>query len=237
MHRLGYDRYVAQGGDVGRGVTDTMGRQAPDGLLGIHMNLLVTGCSPGSAVRCRRTPTDGRARRRGTATLQHDGSGYFLEQATRPQTIGYALLDSPVALAAWMLDHDTDSLLQDRARLRRRAARGRLTRTTMLDNISLYWLTEHRRRPAARLYWENGRPHRCGRADATAMALPAAFTAFPGEIFVAPKSWVEQVVSEPRLLPQGRAGRPLRRLGGAGALRGGGPRRVPIAALTRGATP
>ena len=106
MHRLGYTRYVAQGGDVGAAVTDAMGRQAPEGLLGIHMNLLVTALAGGPL------PADTeeeRAALDALATFRTSGFGYFLEQATRPQTIGYALLDSPVALAAWMLDHDTDS--------------------------------------------------------------------------------------------------------------------------------
>ena len=105
MHRLGYTRYVAQGGDVGALVTDTMGRQAPEGLLGIHVNLLVTvlaGPQPAES-------EEERAAADQVATFRTDGFGYFLEMATRPQTIGYALLDSPVALAAWLLDHDTDS--------------------------------------------------------------------------------------------------------------------------------
>jgi hypothetical protein len=106
MHRLGYTRYVAQGGDVGAAVTDAMGRQAPEGLIGIHMNLLV----PALATPRPPADTERNARRLDAiATFRTSGFGYFLEQATRPQTIGYALLDSPVALAAWMLDHDTDS--------------------------------------------------------------------------------------------------------------------------------
>src|SRR6476659_5071111 len=105
MHRLGYTRYVAQGGDVGASVTDQMGRQAPEGLLGIHMNLLVTGLAG-------RLPAESDEEKAATAQLdafRADGFAYFLEMATRPQTIGYAQLDSPVALAAWMLDHDTDA--------------------------------------------------------------------------------------------------------------------------------
>ena len=107
MHRLGYTRYVAQGGDVGAAVTDAMSRQAPDGLLGVHINLLVAALAIGDS--CRRSPSRSARRARAVATFSATGFGYFLEQATRPQTIGYALLDSPVALAAWMLDHDTDS--------------------------------------------------------------------------------------------------------------------------------
>src|SRR5204863_2265475 len=105
MHRLGYTRYVAQGGDVGAGVTDAMGRQAPEGLIGIHTNLLVPALSD-------TMPTDTdeeRAAAAQIATFGESGNGYFVEMATRPQTIGYALLDSPVALAAWMVDHDTDA--------------------------------------------------------------------------------------------------------------------------------
>src|SRR6478609_5129567 len=105
MHRLGYTRYVAQGGDVGAAVTDAMGRQAPEGLLGIHTNLLVPALGNVSSL-----PTDtDRAAAAAIGTFSRTGNGYFIEQATRPQTIGYALLDSPVALAAWMLDHDTDA--------------------------------------------------------------------------------------------------------------------------------
>src|ERR687894_428873 len=106
MRRLGYTRYVAQGGDVGAGVSDAMGRQAPEGLLGIHINLLVTalgGPQPAD------TEQERAAAAAAIATFQGSGFAYFLEMATRPQTIGYALLDSPVALAAWLLDHDTDS--------------------------------------------------------------------------------------------------------------------------------
>src|SRR3954463_16152530 len=105
MDRLGYTRYVAQGGDVGAGVSDTLGRQAPEGLIGIHTNLLVPALSD---VMPRDTDEE-RAAAAQIATFQQSGNGYFVEMATRPQTIGYALLDSPVALAAWMLDHDTDA--------------------------------------------------------------------------------------------------------------------------------
>jgi pimeloyl-ACP methyl ester carboxylesterase len=120
MRRLGYTRYVAQGGDVGAAVTDAMGRQAPEGLLGIHMNLLVTvltGPQPAESAQERAAADQ-------LATFRESGFRYFLEMATRPQTIAYALPDSPVALAAWLLDHDTDSYYQDLPRLPRRRARG-----------------------------------------------------------------------------------------------------------------
>src|ERR687896_718528 len=107
MHRLGYTRYVAQGGDVGAAVTDAMGRQGPEGLAGIHVNLL-----SGALAIKDDLPAESeqeRAALDGLNTFTTDGFAYFLEQSTRPQTIGYSLLDSPVGLAAWMLDHDTDS--------------------------------------------------------------------------------------------------------------------------------
>jgi pimeloyl-ACP methyl ester carboxylesterase len=105
MGRLGYTRYVAQGGDQGAAVTDAMGRQAPEGLIGIHTNLLVTALAGPQPAETE----EERAAADQLATFRQSGFGYFLEQATRPQTIGYALLDSPVALAGWMLDHDTDA--------------------------------------------------------------------------------------------------------------------------------
>ena len=107
MKRLGYTRYVAQGGDVGALVSDVMGRQAPDGLLGIHLNLLAG--APFIVDHLPKTSEQERAAHAALATFTTDGFGYFQEQVTRPQTIGYSLLDSPVGLAAWMLDHDTDS--------------------------------------------------------------------------------------------------------------------------------
>ena len=105
MSRLGYTRYVAQGGDVGAGVTDAMARLEPEGLIDIHTNLLVPALNGTMPTNTE----DERAAAAQIATFQQSGNGYFVEMATRPQTIGYALLDSPVALAAWMLDHDTDA--------------------------------------------------------------------------------------------------------------------------------
>jgi pimeloyl-ACP methyl ester carboxylesterase len=148
MRRLGYTRYVAQGGDVGAAVTDVMGRQAPEGLLGIHVNVLVRvlGDPPP-------TETDEeRAAQAQLETFQTGGSGYFLEMATRPQTIGYALLDSPVALAAWMLDHDTDGYEKIAHAFVDGKPTGNLTRDHILDNITLYWLTGTGV-SAARSYW------------------------------------------------------------------------------------
>jgi pimeloyl-ACP methyl ester carboxylesterase len=190
MRRLGYTRYVAQGGDVGAGVTDLMGRQAPEGLVGIHLNLLVTalGGAP--------MPTDTEQERAAIAaigTFQADGFAYFLEQATRPQTIGYALLDSPVALAAWMLDHDTDAYQKITRAFVDGQPAGNLTRDQILDNITLYWLTGTGA-SAARSYWENygvaATQAAAGQTPAE-VAVPVGFTTFPGEIWRTPRSWAE----------------------------------------------
>jgi pimeloyl-ACP methyl ester carboxylesterase len=187
MRRLGYTRYVAQGGDVGAAVTDAIGRQAPEGLLGIHTNLLVTvlaGPMPSESV-------EERAAQEAIDTFRTSGFGYFLEQATRPQTIGYALLDSPVALAAWMLDHDTDAYYKISSAFVDGKPSGNLTRDHILDNITLYWLTGTGA-SAARSYWEDGRAaaQAAGQAPPE-VSLPVGFTTFPGEIWRTPRSWVE----------------------------------------------
>jgi pimeloyl-ACP methyl ester carboxylesterase len=191
MRRLGYTRYVAQGGDVGAVITDTMGRQAPTGLVGIHTNLLVTMLAGGGPPPADPSEEE-RAALDALATFRATGFGYFVEQATRPQTIGYALLDSPVALAGWMLDHDTDSYYKiSRAFVDGQPA-GHLTRDNILDNITLYWLTGTGA-SAARAYWESGRAQAAAAGQAPPqVSLPVGFTTFPGEIFQAPRSWVEQ---------------------------------------------
>ena len=189
IHRLGYTRYVAQGGDVGASVTDAMGRQAPEGLAGIHMNLLVTALGGGPMPA---ETEQERAALEQTKTFRASGFGYFLEQATRPQTIGYALLDSPAALAAWMLDHDTDAYEKiTRAFVDGQPSAG-LTRDHILDNISTYWLTGTGA-SAARSYWESGRAQALAAGQPPPpVKLPVGFTTFPDEIFRAPRSWVEQ---------------------------------------------
>jgi pimeloyl-ACP methyl ester carboxylesterase len=189
MRRLGYSRYVAQGGDVGAAVTDTMGRQAPEGLLGIHMNLLVTvlaGPPPAES-------EEERAAAGQLATFRESGFGYFLEMATRPQTIGYALLDSPVALAAWLLDHDTDSYYKISHGFVDGEPSGGLTPDHILDNVTLYWLTGTGA-SAARSYWEDGRARAQILASGQAppeVSLPVGFTSFPDEIWRTPRSWLE----------------------------------------------
>jgi pimeloyl-ACP methyl ester carboxylesterase len=194
MRRLGYTRYVAQGGDVGAFVTDQMGRQAPEGLLGIHLNLLQTallGASPPAESDKERAALGA------LATFNTSGRGYFIEQATRPQTIGYALLDSPLALAAWMLDHDTDAYYKISRAFAGGQPSGGLTRDRVLDNVTLYWLTGTGA-SAARSYWEVGRAGARAAGQAPpAVSVPVGFTTFPGEVIPAPRSWVEKVY--PRL--------------------------------------
>src|ERR687894_2021874 len=151
MRRLEYTRYVAQGGDVGALVTDLMGRQAVEGLAGYHLNLLTAVLAVGDQLP--KESEHEQAAAAAVATFREDGFGYFLEMATRPQTIGYALHDSPVALAAWMLDHDTDSYYKISRAFVDGEPVGNLTRDTILDNITLYWLTGSGA-SAARWYWE-----------------------------------------------------------------------------------
>jgi pimeloyl-ACP methyl ester carboxylesterase len=193
MRRLGYTRYVAQGGDVGAGVTDALGRQAPEGLLGIHTNLLVPALNDPGAL-----PADTDQERAALAaiqTFQTSGNGYFVEQSTRPQTIGYALLDSPAALAAWMVDHDTDAYYKIARAFLDDQPSANLTRDHILDNITTYWLTGTGA-SAARSYWEAYGP------DAPAaknqppspppVRVPVGFSTFPGEIWRTPRSWAEK---------------------------------------------
>ena len=204
MDRLGYTRYVAQGGDVGASVTDAMGRQGPEGLLGIHVNLL------GAALGIKDLlPADSEQERAAHAALEAfttDGFGYFLEQQTRPQTIGYSLLDSPVGLAAWMLDHDTDSYTKISRAFVDREPVGNLTRDTIVDNITLYWLTGTGA-SAARWYWEFGRflAAVAGHAPPP-VSVPVGFTTFPDEIWAAPRSWVEAVYPDPAYFNEADSG-------------------------------
>jgi pimeloyl-ACP methyl ester carboxylesterase len=191
MHRLGYTRYVAQGGDQGAAVTDDFARQAPNGLAGVHMNLLRNAL--GSTAGLPADSEEEKAALEALAAFKSSGFGYFLEQTTRPQTIGYALLDSPVALAGWMLDHDTDSYYKIAGAFVDGKPTGNLTRDHILDNVTLYWLTGTGA-SAARSYWEGG--HAAAQAAGKTppqVTIPVAFTTFPGEIFRAPRSWAEKV--------------------------------------------
>jgi pimeloyl-ACP methyl ester carboxylesterase len=187
MRRLDYTRYVAQGGDVGAAVTDAMGRQAPEGLAAIHVNLLVTVLGGPQETES----DEERAAQAQLDTFRASGFGYFLEMATRPQTIGYALLDSPVALAAWLLDHDTDSYEKIARAFVDGETAGKLTRDNILDNITLYWLTGTGA-SAARSYWEDGQALAAAAGHAPPeVSIPTGFTTFPGEIWRTPRSWAE----------------------------------------------
>ena len=193
MGRLGYTRYVAQGGDVGASVTDAMGRQGPEGLLGIHINLL------GGALGLKdKLPADSEQERAALAALNGfttEGFGYFLEQSTRAQTIGYSLLDSPVGLAAWLLDHDTDSYYKISRAFVDGEPVGNLTRDNIVDNLTLYWLTGTGA-SAARWYWEFGQVVAAAMASGQPpppVSVPVGFTTFPGEIWATPRSWAEAV--------------------------------------------
>jgi pimeloyl-ACP methyl ester carboxylesterase len=193
MRRLGYTHYVAQGGDVGALVTDLMGRQAVEGLVGYHLNLLTAVLAVGDQLP--KESEGERAAAEAVAAFRQDGFGYFLEMATRPQTIGYALQESPVALAAWLLDHDTDSYHKISRAFVDGEPAGNLTRDHILDNITLYWLTGTAT-SAARSYWEDARALAAALASGQpppAVAVPVGFTTFPGEIWASPRSWVEAV--------------------------------------------
>ena len=192
MRRLGYTRYVAQGGDVGSQVTDAMGRLALDGLIGIHTNLLTPALGDAEALSESPPSTEERAALDALAEFHATGAGYFVEQATRPETIGYALLDSPIALAAWMIDHDTDSYLKIARGFVDGQPSGNLTREHIVDNITLYWLTGTGA-SAARSYWEEGQENaRAAGQPPRPVSIPVGFTTFPGEIWRTPRSWVEK---------------------------------------------
>jgi pimeloyl-ACP methyl ester carboxylesterase len=190
MHRLDYDHYVAQGGDVGAAVTHGMGTQAPEGLIGIHTNLFFPALA---GAKMPEDTDEEKAARAQINVFKVGGFGYFIEQATRPQTIGYALLDSPIALATWLADHDTDAYYKIASAFVDDKPSGNLTRDHILDNITLYWLSGTGE-SAARSYWEGG-PNYPQPATAPPppppVTLPVGFTVFPGEIWKTPRSWVE----------------------------------------------
>jgi pimeloyl-ACP methyl ester carboxylesterase len=192
MQRLGYARYVSQGGDWGSVVAGAMGRQAPSGLLGIHVNMPATvppeiarallAGEPAPAVLSERE----KVAYAGMATLYAKGSGYAGIMVTRPQTIGYSMADSPVGLAAWYYDKFADWTYSGGEPERS------LTKDEMLDDITLYWVT-NTGTSGARLYWENNTNNFNAVEQKTAeIAVPVAITVFPGEIYRAPRSWAEK---------------------------------------------
>jgi len=200
MGRLGYDRYVAQGGDVGSAVTDTMAILGVEGLAGIHLNFLRRAPAPVTAAVFGGGPdpeglSDEERAAFGPLKAQFR-KGYIAEQGQSPQSIGYSLTDSPAGLAAWMLDHDVDAYEKISSAFVDHKPSGGLTRDHVLDNITLYWLTRTGA-SAARMYWESQRAAAAAAAAGPKpppeVTLPVGITVFPGEIFRAPRSWAEEV--------------------------------------------
>ena len=194
MRRLGYSRYVAQGGDVGATVTDADG---PSGARGAarHPPQPADGGARDRRPPCPTDTDEERAAAAALATFQASGFAYFLEMATRPQTIGYALLDSPVALAAWMLDHDTDSYYKISRAFVDGQPSGGLTRESIVDNITLYWLTgtgASAARSTGRTGRRRGRSPASGRPRRRSRCRSASPPS-PARSGRSPRSWVEAV--------------------------------------------
>jgi pimeloyl-ACP methyl ester carboxylesterase len=194
MKRLGYTRFVAAGGDWGAAVVQTMGVQAAPELLAIHTNM--PGAVPpeiSKALNFHEPPPAGLSAEERHAWDQLDffykkGLGYALEMTFRPQTL-YGIADSPVGLAAWMIDHDASSYALI-ARVFDGQPEG-LTRDDILDNVTLYWLT-NTGVSSSRLYWDNGLTSKGGFFDVSGVTIPVAVSVFPDEIYAAPRSWVER---------------------------------------------
>ena len=232
MTRLGYTRYVAQGGDWGAFVVDQMGLQAPAGLLGIHTNMPATvPADVDKALLTGQPAPSGLSAEERRAYQQLERTfkqvDYAKLMASRPQTL-YGIADSPVGLAAWLLDHnDADgqpAAAVHSALSRTTSATGELTRDEILDNITLYWLT-NTGVSASRLYWE----YKGGFFNAKGVSIPVAVSVFPGEQYEAPRSWTERAY--PKLIYYNTLdqGRPLRRVGAARALCSRTPCRLQIA--------
>ncbi|WP_341868080.1 epoxide hydrolase family protein [Cupriavidus lacunae] len=188
MKRLGYTRYVSQGGDWGAIISDSLGRLAPDGLLGIHVNRIERATTlPPEVARALMngepapgglTPAEGEAFNQSRGFL-NKGFGNAAIMQTRPQTIGYGVADSPVGLAAWIYDKQADWVFT------RGDPERALGRDAILDNITLYWLT-NTGASSGRIYWETA----AAAAKTSPITVPAAATIFPGEVYRPPKHWV-----------------------------------------------
>ena len=196
MKRLGYTRYVAQGGDWGAVITDLMGAQAPPGLAGIHSNMAGVVPPDVFAALARNVFGAGGPRPSGLSDEENStydqlntfflqGVGYGVQMGTRPQTM-YGLADSPVSLSAWMINHDADSY-QDIAHAFAGHPVGDLTRDQVLDDVSFYWFT-NTGVSSGRFYWEN----KVGFFDVKNVSVPAAVSTFAHEIYKVPRSWAEQ---------------------------------------------
>jgi pimeloyl-ACP methyl ester carboxylesterase len=194
MQRLGYTRYVAQGGDWGNAVTEFMGVQQPPGLVGIHTNMpAVVPADVSKALAVGGPPPAGLSTEEKHAWDQlafffKEGLGYAIEMNNRPQTL-YGIVDSPIGLAAWMIDHDARS-----QEMIGRVFDGKiegLTRDDVLDNVTLYWLT-NTAISSARLYWDNAQHVTGGFFDPRGIKIPVAVSAFPDELYQAPRSWAEK---------------------------------------------
>jgi pimeloyl-ACP methyl ester carboxylesterase len=194
MQRLGYTRYVAQGGDWGNSISETMALQQPPGLLGIHTNMAATvPANISKALALHEAPPADLTAEERNAWDQLDffytkGLGYALEMGNRPQTL-YGIVDSPIGLAAWMLDHDARSLA-----MIARSFDGKpegLTPDDVLDNVTLYWLT-NTAISSAQLYWDTTQNVKGGFFDARGIKIPVAVSVFSDEIYAAPRSWAER---------------------------------------------
>jgi pimeloyl-ACP methyl ester carboxylesterase len=198
MQRLGYSKFVAQGGDWGNAISETLALQEPPGLLGIHTNMAATVPPDVSRALAIGDPPPAAL----SADEQHawdqlnffyrKGLGYANEMSLRAQTL-YGLADSPVGLAAWMLDHDARSE-EMIARVFQGATEG-LTRDDVLDNVTLYWLT-NTAISSARLYWDTALVSSAGFFDVRGVKIPVGVSAFPDEIYTAPRSWSERAYTK-----------------------------------------
>ena len=234
MQRLGYTRYVAQGGDWGSPISSAMARQAPAGLLGIHINLPATvppeaAAALGGGSRAGRTLRRGkRGARRALAFGEEGNSAYFTMLTARPQTVGYAATDLPAGLAAWILVHPGFAQWMSGVDSAKSP-----TKDDVLDNITLYWLT-NTAASSGRLYWENGARGSVivAASQKTADIVTAGLHhRVPGRCLSSPGELGAESLSQPDLLPCGRQRRALRRLGATSAVFGGSPRRLPLAPL------
>jgi pimeloyl-ACP methyl ester carboxylesterase len=192
MKRLGYDRYVAQGGDWGSPISSEMARQGAPGLLGIHLNLPATvppevaaALAPGAPAPAGLSPEEGKVFEALKLYGKKGGSAYFTMMSARPQTVGYGVTDSPAFLAAWVLVHPGFAQWTE--------ATASPTRDDVLDNITLYWLTNSGT-SSGRLYWENGGKSAILSAawKTSEISLPVAITVFPDDVYLPPQSWARR---------------------------------------------